>query len=41
VRENERLGGVSESFFVSMGFCVNRWKFRGESEVSPIKNKIK
>jgi hypothetical protein len=28
VRENRILGGVSESFFVSGRFCVNRWKFR-------------
>jgi hypothetical protein len=35
VRESGSSGGVSESFFVSGGFSVNRWKFRGESEVSP------
>jgi hypothetical protein len=35
VRENGRLRGVNESFFVSGGFYINRWKFRGVSEVSP------
>jgi hypothetical protein len=29
VRESGSSGGVSESFFVSGGFSVNRWKFRG------------
>jgi hypothetical protein len=38
VRENGRLWGVNESFFVSGRFCVNRWKFRGVSEVSPLLN---
>jgi hypothetical protein len=39
VRESGSSGEVSESFFVSGGFCVNRWKFGGGggggSEVSP------
>jgi hypothetical protein len=26
----EDWGGVSESFFVSRGISVNRWKFGGE-----------
>jgi hypothetical protein len=29
VRGNERLGEVSESFFVSWVLCVNRWKIGG------------
>jgi hypothetical protein len=36
VRESGSSGGVSESFFRIGGFSVNRWKFRGVSEVSPL-----
>jgi hypothetical protein len=34
MRESGRLGGYLRVFFVSVGFCVNQWKFRGVSEVS-------